>query len=93
MILGSVTESVMRQLVPGRVAQQRGYTIPDVDAHYVVTARVAIFWPFDESCTLMAEDSYGSSDLRDLTVVPDDELPADYVAMLIAIGFARATTS
>ena len=28
-----VTESVMRQLVPGRVAQQRGYTIPDVDAH------------------------------------------------------------
>jgi len=88
-----VTESVMRQLVPGRVAQQRGYTIPDVDAHYVVTARVAIFWPFDESCTLMAEDSYGSSDLRDLTLVPDDELPADYVAMLNAIGFAGATTT
>jgi len=81
-----VTESVMRQLVPGRVAQQRGYDVPDVDAHYVVTARTAIFWPFDESCTLIAEDSYGSSDLRDLTLVPDDELPADYVAMLDAIG-------
>jgi hypothetical protein len=88
-----VTESVMRQLVPGRIALQRGYTIPDADAHYVVTARVAIFWPFDESGTLMAEDSYGSSDLSELTLVPDDELPPEYVAMLEAIGFAGATTS
>jgi hypothetical protein len=81
-----VTESVMRQLVPGRVAQMRGYDIPDIDGHYIVTARTAIFWPFDESCALVAEDSYGSSDLRDLTLVPDDELPAEYVAMLEAIG-------
>jgi hypothetical protein len=49
---------------------------------------VAIFWPIDESGTLMAEDSYGSSDLGDLTLVPDDELPADYVSMLEVIGFA-----
>jgi SnoaL-like domain len=88
-----VTESVMRQLVPGRVAQQRGYDIPDVDAHYIVSARTAIFWPFDESCTLIAEDSYGSSDLRDLTLVPDDELPADYVAMLDAIGQPLRTSA
>jgi hypothetical protein len=88
-----VTESVMRGIVPGRVAQQRGYAIPDIDAHYLVSARTAIFWPFDESCTLIAEDSYGSSDLRDFTLVPDDELPAEYVAMLKAIGFAEATTS
>ena len=81
-----VTESVMRQLVPGRIARQRGYDVPDIDGHYIVTARTAIFWPFDESCTLTAEDSYGSSDLSDITQVPDDELPADYVAMLDAIG-------
>jgi hypothetical protein len=81
-----VTESVMRQLVPGRVAQERGYAVPDADAHYIVTARTAIFWPFDESCTLLAEDSYGSSDLSDITAVADDELPAEYVAMLNAIG-------
>jgi hypothetical protein len=72
--------------VPGRVARQRGYDVPDIDAHYIVTARTAIFWPFDESCTLTAEDSYGSSDLSDITQVPDDELPAEYVAMLDAIG-------
>jgi hypothetical protein len=88
-----VTESVMRGIVPGRVAQQRGYAISDVNAHYLVTARTAIFWPFDESCTLIAEDSYGSSDLSEFTLVPDDELPAEYVAMLEAIGFAGATTS
>ncbi len=81
-----VTESVMRQLVPGRIAQQRGYDVPDIDGHYIVTARTAIFWPFDESCTLTAEDSYGSSDLSDITQVPDDELPADYGARLQAIG-------
>jgi hypothetical protein len=81
-----VTESVMRQLVPGRIARQRGYEVPDIDGHYIVTARTAIFWPFDESCTLTAEDSYGSSDLSDITQVPDDKLPADYVAMLDAIG-------
>ena len=81
-----VTESVMRQLVPGSIAQQRGYAIPDVNGHYIVTARTAIFWPFDESCTLVAEDSYGSSDVREWSQVPDDELPSDYVAMLEAIG-------
>ena len=79
--------------MPGRIAEQRGYAIPDVDAHYLVTARTAIFWPFDESCTLTAEDSYGSSDLSECTLVPDDELPSEYVAMLEAIGFAGATTS
>jgi hypothetical protein len=81
-----VTESIMRGIVPGRIAQQRGYDIPDVDAHYLVTARTAIFWPFDESGTLIGEDSYGSSDLRECTQVPDHELPAEYVAMLEAIS-------
>src|SRR5690242_1618554 len=57
-----VTESVMRQLVPGRIALERGYDIPDPDGHYVVYARTAIFWPFDEAGTLIGEDSYGSSD-------------------------------
>jgi hypothetical protein len=88
-----VTESVMRGIVPGAIAQQRGYAIADVDAHYLVYARTAIFWPFDESGTLIGEDSYGSSDLSEFTQVPDDELPAEYLAMLDAIGYAKATTS
>ena len=83
-----VTESVMRGIVPGAIAQQRGYDIPDVNGHYIVTARTAIFWPFDEAGTLIGEDSYGSSDVTDFQRVPDDELPAEYVAMLEAIGLA-----
>ena len=83
-----VTESVMRGIIPGAIALQRGYADVDVDAHYLVSARTAIFWPFDESCTLIGEDSYGSSDVTDIERVPDDELPAEYVAMLEAIGLA-----
>jgi hypothetical protein len=82
-----VTESVMRGIVPGAVARARGCDVDDADGHYLVTARTAIFWPFDEACELIGEDSYGSSDVTDCRRVPDDELPAAYLAMLDAIGF------
>ena len=87
-----VTESVMRGIVPGTVAQARGCAVEDVNGHYLVTARTAIFWPFDEDGKLIGEDSYGSSD-GSVERVPDDELPAEYVAMLDAIGFAPAPAS
>jgi hypothetical protein len=83
-----VTESVMRGIVPGAVARQRGCNVPDVDGHYVVTARTVIFWPFNEAAELIGEDSYGSSDATDFQRVPDEELPEAYVAMLDAIGLA-----
>ena len=86
-----VTESVMRGIVPGLVARQRGCDVPDVNAHYMVTARTVIFWPFDESGVLIGEDSYGSSDPTEFELVPDDELPAEYVAMLGVIGLAPVT--
>ena len=88
-----VTECVMRGIVPGTVARARGYDIPDVDAHYLVTARTVIFWPFNEACELVSEDSYGASDLTKWELVPDHELPEAYVAMLDAIGFAPVPTS
>jgi hypothetical protein len=83
-----VTESVMRGIVPGAIAQQRGHDVPDVNGHYIVTARTCILWPFDEAGTLIGEDSYGSSDVTDVQRVPDEELPAEYVAMLQAVGLA-----
>lgn len=82
-----VTESVMRGIVPGVVARARGCDVPDIDGHYIVHARTAIFWPFNEDCELIGEDSYGTSDPHDFERVPDDELPAAYVTMLKAIGF------
>jgi len=85
-----VTESVMRGIVPGVVARARGCEVPDENGHYVVTARTAIFWPFNDACELIGEDSYGSSDVTECQRVPDDELPRAYVAMLDAIGFATA---
>jgi hypothetical protein len=83
-----VTECVIRGIVPGAIAQQRGYDVPDVNGHYITTARTVILWPFDDAGVLIGEDSYGSSDVTDFQQVPDDELPAEYVAMLQAIGLA-----
>jgi hypothetical protein len=77
-----VTENEMRSLVPGSVAQARGYAIDDLSGHYVVTNRTVVLWPFDESGVLVGEDAYTTSDHTDIRRVPDFELPADYLAML-----------
>ena len=88
-----VTESVMRGIVPGAIARARGCDVDDLNGHYFVTARTAIFWPFDEQGQLIGEDSYGVSDATDCRRVADDELPAEYIAMLDAIGLGGVTAS
>jgi hypothetical protein len=80
-----VTENAMRGIVSGHLARARGYAIDDLDGHYFVTNRTVILWVFDESCALVGEDSYASTDVSDIQRVPDDQLPADYLAMLDAI--------
>jgi len=83
-----VTETELRQLVPGSVAARRGYAIPDPGGHYLVFARTVILWPFNEAGDLVGEDSYGSSDTSAFEQIPHDELPAQYLAMLASIGLA-----
>jgi hypothetical protein len=77
-----VTETELRQLVPGAVAAKRGYAVPDLSGHYVVYARTVILWPFNEAGELVGEDSYGSSDTSVFEQIPYEELPPEYVAML-----------
>jgi hypothetical protein len=81
-----VTEIELRQLLPGAVAARRGHPIPDPDGHYLVFARAVILWPFNKAGELVGEDSYGSSDTSVFEQIPDEELPAEYVAMLGLIG-------
>jgi hypothetical protein len=83
-----VTETELRQLVPGAVAAKRGYAIPDADGHYLVFARTVILWPFNEAGELVGEDSYGSSDTSVFEQVPYSELPAGYLAMLRQLALA-----
>lgn len=84
-----VTECEMRQLVPGSLAIERGYQVPDPDGHYVISIRTLVLWPFDEEGRLIGEDAYNSSD-KAFEQVPEEELPAEYLAMLAAIGKAPA---
>ena len=84
-----VTETELRQLVPGSVAARRGYPVPDLNGHYLVSARSVILWPFNDACELIGEDSYGSSDISAFEQVPSEELPPGYVAMLATIGLTE----
>ena len=84
-----VTETELRMLLPGAVVARRGYAVPDLDGHYLVSARTVILWPFNEAGDLIGEDSYGSSDTSAFEQIPYEELPAGYVAMLRSIGLAE----
>ena len=87
-----VTENVLRQLIPGSVALQRGLDVPDPDGHYVVTARIVNFWKFNGAGQLDCEDAYASAGTS-FEQVPDDELPEAYVAMLELIGMREPANS
>jgi len=87
-----VTENILRQLVPGSVALQRGLDVPDPDGHYIVSARVVNFWKFNAACQLEGEDAYASADAV-FEQVPDDELPDAYVQMLEMVGMQEPANS
>lgn len=80
-----VTESYYRGLMPGRLAQARGYQIDDLDAHYMAKGMMVIFWSFDEEVRLTGEDSYTAGKFA-LEKVPSDQLPPRYLEMLEKVG-------
>ncbi len=82
-----VSEALVRNLVPGRVARARGYRVPDEDGHYLVRFRNLVLFSFDEDGRALGEDSYTTMDPDDFERVADDDLPQayrDYLAELAA---------
>jgi hypothetical protein len=75
-----ITEGTMTMLYPGRLLTKMNIAVDDVDAYYLYRDRMLIVWPFDESGTLIGEDSYtgqagfiGIADRK----VPNEELPPE----------------
>ena len=77
-----VTEGWIRAINQGRVAKARGYDVDDDDAHYLVTMRTTIFWPFNEAGEMIGEDGYANWDAKGgARKLSEDELPEVYKAL------------
>lgn len=82
-----VTESEVRNYVPGAVAKARGYTVPDDSGHYLVRFRNVVFFEFaDDPTRALCEDSYTQFDPDAWERVDDDDLPDAYVAYLASLA-------
>jgi len=55
--------------------------VDDDDAHYLVTMRTTIFWPFNKKGEMIGEDGYANWDPKSGRKLSDDDLPESYKAL------------
>ena len=75
-----VTEGWIRAINKGAIANARGWIVDDDDADYLVTQRVVIFWPFNDTGQMVGEDGYANLDPRAARALDQSELPETYTA-------------
>jgi hypothetical protein len=80
-----VTEGWYRALNRGAIARKMGFVVDDDDAHYLVTRRIVLVWPFNEAGEMLGEDGYGTVDPLSARRIDERELPIEYLGL-----FARA---
>ncbi len=80
-----VTEGWIRAINLGSVARARGWVVDDVDASYLVSQRVVIFWPFDEEGRMVGEDGYANFDRTEVRKLDATELPAAYTSLFTGV--------
>lgn len=85
-----VTEGVIRAYQPGRVAQDMGFEVGELDATYLVAYRAVIFWPFDEQGRMLGEEGYVTFAPTDAVRVPSSELPDAYTSQFTTDELAGA---
>ncbi|MEU3013912.1 hypothetical protein [Nocardia asteroides] len=80
-----VIEGRLTMIQPGALMVQHPMAgeFAQADKNYLIRMRNVIFWSFDEDLMIIGEDSYsgGPMELRELG---DEELPADFAALLRA---------
>jgi hypothetical protein len=81
-----VTEGWIHALNLGSVAQARGWVVDDVEATYLVTQRVVIFWPFDREGRMTGEDGYANFDPNGARKLSEDELPEAYRQLFAGVN-------
>jgi len=76
-----VTEGWIHAINLGAVARERGWDVDDDDASYLVSQRVAIFWPFDDEGRMLGEDGYANFDRTQVRKLAPEELPEAYTSL------------
>lgn len=69
---GLASYSTFGQFISGKDAAAAGYDADDLEATYILTCPLAMFWPYDENAKLIGEEVY---QLMPLQLVKPD--PAD----------------
>jgi hypothetical protein len=77
-----IHEGTIRTILPGSVVRERGGHVDDEHATYIVTTRNLISWPFDDEGRPTGEDSYSSMDVDSIEVVPEEDWPEQYRALV-----------
>jgi hypothetical protein len=77
---GFASESVFGHMLPGQLVLEDGIEVDDPEASYLVTHRLAMFWPYDGDAKLIGEFVY--DDLGSYEVEKVD--PADVVTPQMA---------
>ncbi len=76
-----VTEGWYKALNRGAVARKMGFVVDDDDAHYLVTRRIVLVWPFNAAGEMLGEDGYGTVDPLSARKLDHSELPAEYLGL------------
>nr|WP_159059420.1 hypothetical protein [Streptomyces antibioticus] len=83
---GLAIESLLGQIVPGALMKPAmGEDVDDLDAHYLVTHKVANIWPYDEDVKLLGEHVYIDRASREVhRMDPADVVTPQQAADLLA---------
>jgi len=89
---GLAAESVLGQIVPGKLMHVFGETPGNTEAYYLMTHRVANVWPYDENAKLIGENVYVDRASRQIyeldraDIVTPEQAREILAPMLAAIG-------
>jgi len=86
-------EGTIRNIVSGQIAERRGYSIPDIDSHYLVKFRIVVYWSFDQAGLAFGEDTYTATNPDDWERIGDTDLPQVYLDYLAEIGTLNVVTA
>jgi hypothetical protein len=81
---GFASYSTFGQFVTGKEAQESGYTVDDLEATYVMTCPLAMFWPYDKDAKMIGEDVYQLAPFTLTKPDPKDVFSFDDRARMLA---------
>jgi hypothetical protein len=74
---GLASYSTFSQFVTGAEAQAEGHAVDDLDATYILTCPLAMFWPYDQNAKLIGEEVFQVAPFKLVKPDPKDVFTFD----------------